>query len=204
MINLPLYNATISSEEDGLLVMSLVDCPATETNWLYFSEDEKPLTFSIQNEEHHILLGVVMLADTPIYRRDSDGYEYYIQYSKETLEMMSQKMLRDNTFNNIDLNHNGEILEKGIVELRELFIKDSDKGINPKGLESVPDGSLLCSYKVNNEELWKQCKDGHFNGFSLEGYFTPKKVEMSKVNEEDEQEREIFELIEKLKNKINK
>lgn len=199
-MKLPVYNALIEDENDGLLVMSLVDEPATETNWLCFNEDKKLQTFSVQDEEKHILLGVVMLADTPIYRRDSDGYEYYIQYSKETLEMMSQKMLRDNTFNNIDLNHNGEILEKGIVELRELFIKDSDKGINPKGLESVPDGSLLCSYKVNNEELWKQCKDGHFNGFSLEGYFTPKKVEMSKVDDESE----ILDLIEQIKNKLHK
>lgn len=201
-MNLPLYNALISNEEDGLLVMSLVETPATEFNWLCFNaDDKKPLSFSIKDEEKHILCGVVMNAETPIYRRDSDGFEYYIQYSKETLEKMAEKMLFENTFNNIDLQHNGEILPKGAVILRELFIKDSDKGINPKGFEDVPNGSLLCTYKVNDEKLWESCKNGTFNGFSLEGLFTVSKAEKFEDNTE---EKEVLELIEKLKDKLNK
>lgn len=200
-MKLPLYNALISNEEDGLLIMSLVETPATEFNWLTFNEDKKPMTFSIKDEEKHILCGVVMNAETPIYRRDSDGFEYYIQYSKETLEKMAEKMLFENTFNNIDLQHNGEILPKGAVILRELFIKDSDRGINPKGFEDVPNGSLLCTYKVNDEKLWGCCKNGTFNGFSLEGLFTVSKAEKFEDNTE---EKEVLELIEKLKDKLNK
>lgn len=197
-MKLPLYNALINNEEDGLLVMSLVERPATDFNWLTFNEDKKPMTYSIQDEEKKILCGVVMLADTPIYRRDSDGFEYYIQYSKETLEKMAEKMLFENTFNNIDVQHNGEILPKGAVILRELFIKDSDKGISPKGFEDVPNGSLLCTYKVNDEKLWSNCKNGTFNGFSLEGLFT-----VSKAEKFDE-EKEVLELIEKIKDKLKK
>ena len=201
MNKLPIYNATISTEEDGLLVMSLVEYPATEFNWLCFEKEEKPIKFAVQDEEKHILCGVVMLADTPIYRRDASGYEYMIQYQKETLELMAEKMLFDNTFNNIDLQHNGEILPKGDVILRELFIKDDERGISPKGFESVPNGSLLCTYKINNEDLWSCCKNGTFQGFSLEGIFT---VSESFEKVDDEDEKEILDLIEKLKNKISK
>lgn len=208
MNNLPIYNALIDSEEDGLLVMSLVEYPATEFNWLAFNKDEnqKTLTYSIQDEEKHILCGVVMLADTPIYRREFTGYEYYIQYQRETLEQMAEKMLFENTFNNIDLQHNGEILPKGAVVLRELFIKDSEKGINPKGFEDVPNGSLLCTYKVNDEELWSSCKNGTYQGFSLEGMFTVSKAEnFEKETEEDQQtEQEIYNLIELIKEKLKK
>lgn len=180
MNKLPIYEALISNEDDGLLVMSLVTYPATEKNWLAFNDIKPIQKFSIEDDEKHVLLGVVMLADTPIFRRDVDGYEYYIKYSKETLEKMAEKMLVDNTFNNVDLQHNGEILQKGVVTLRELFIKDESKGVVPVGFEDIPDGSLLCSYKINNEELWESCKKGEFNGFSLEGLFTIEKIKQNK------------------------
>ena len=209
---LPLYNAFLDAEEDGLLVMSLVERPATEFNWLCFEEDKRQVLFSVQDEDKHILCGVVMLADTPIYRRDADGFEYYIQYSKETLEQMAEKMLFNNTFNTIDIQHNGEILPKGAVVLRELFIKDSERGICPKGFEEVKDGSLLCTYKVNDEQLWGCCTNGTFNGFSLEGYFTVAKVENfseqksedAPVQEDQTTEQEIYNLIELIKEKLKK
>ena len=169
---LPIYLATIADADDGVYSMSLVDYPATEINWVTFSEDKPIQRFSIQDEEEHLLCGAVMLADTNIYRRDGD-YEYYIRYDRETIKTMAEKMLSDNTFNRIDFMHNDEIIPEGTVNLVELFIKDEAKGINPSYLENIPDGSLLCTYKVNDDELWELCKDGTFQGFSLTGYFTP-------------------------------
>lgn len=172
MDKLPIYNAVIEDESEGILIMSLVDEPATETNWVCFNKDTKQC-FSIVNEEEHILAGVAMIADTPIYRRDESGYEYYIQYSKETIKQMAEKMLADGTFNNIDIQHNEQILDKGKVNLVELFIKDSSKGIAPNYLD-VPEGSLLANYKIHDEELWEAAKSGKLNGFSLAGIFSTK------------------------------
>lgn len=185
MNTLPIYEALLSEEDDGLVCMSLVTDPATEVNWLSFSKDEQQTQkFQVSDEVEHCLMGVVMLADTPIYRRDG-GYEYYITYSKQTLKDMAEKMLKDNTFNTIDLQHNGKHLDDGIVCLRELFVKDVEKGIDPKGFEDIADGSLLCTYKINNEELWKECTEGAFHGFSLEGLFTVQKLENN--NKQDNQ-----------------
>lgn len=167
--NLPVYEAKIASENDGIIAISLVDYPAVEKDFVCFKKNEKPQKFSIDSEEERIITGVVMLADTPIYRIGPSGYEYYMSFSRETIKQMAAKMLADGTFKRNDLQHDGRMIEG--LELLELYIKDEKKGINPNFVD-VPDGSLMASYHVTNDALWEEVKNGKFlNGFSLEGYF---------------------------------
>ena len=175
---LPIYNALISDDNEGIFVISLVDAPATETNWMCFKEQEN-IKFSIVNEDEHILAGVVMVADKPIYRIAPDGSEYYIVFSKDVIKRMAEKMLDDNTFNNIDIQHDGNIIPRDKVKLVELFIADEAKGIKPNYLD-VPDGSLLANYKIYDDELWNMAKNGVLNGFSLEGVFSTIRYEHNK------------------------
>lgn len=175
---LPIYNALISDDNEGIFVISLVDAPATETNWMCFKEQEN-IKFSIVNEDEHILAGVVMVADKPIYRIAPDGTEYYIVFSKDVIKRMAEKMLDDNTFNNIDIQHDGNIIPRDKVKLVELFIADEEKGIKPNYLD-VPDGSLLANYKIYDDELWNMAKSGVLNGFSLEGVFSTIRYEHNK------------------------
>lgn len=168
--NLDIYEARIEDEDDGIFCISLVDEPAVEVNWLAFAKNKQQhLQFKIADEDEHILLGVIMRADFPIYRVGISGYEYYIKYSKETIAKMSRKMLQDNVFNFVDTNHNNQWVDGVLLE--ELFIKDTAKGINPNGFEDIEDGSLFAKYRVSNETIWEKVKAGKFNGFSLEGYF---------------------------------
>ena len=178
--NIPTYSAIISDDNEGILVISLVDAPATETNWMCFKEQEN-IKFSIVNEDEHILAGVVMVADKPIYRIAPDGTEFYIVFSKDVIKRMAEKMLSDNTFNNIDIQHDGNIIPHDKVKLVELFIADEAKGIKPNYLD-VPDGSLLANYKIYDEQLWQMAKSGELNGFSLEGVFTTVRYEQNKNN----------------------
>ena len=178
--NIPTYSALISDDNEGILVISLVDAPATETNWMCFKEQEN-IKFSIVNEDEHILAGVVMVADKPIYRIAPDGTEFYIVFSKDVIKRMAEKMLSDNTFNNIDIQHDGNIIPHDKVKLVELFIADEAKGIKPNYLD-VPDGSLLANYKIYDEQLWQMAKSGELNGFSLEGVFTTVRYEQNKNN----------------------
>ena len=178
--NIPTYSAIISDDNEGILVISLVDAPATETNWMCFKEQDN-IKFSIVNEDEHILAGVVMVADKPIYRIAPDGTEFYIVFSKDVIKRMAEKMLDDNTFNNIDIQHDGNIIPHDKVKLVELFIADEAKGIKPNYLD-VPDGSLLANYKIYDEQLWQMAKSGELNGFSLEGVFTTVRYEQNKNN----------------------
>ena len=193
-LDLPLYEALITDEEDGIVCISLVDDPAVESNWLAFAKAQQPLQFAIANEDEHIILGVVMRADFPIYRVGMSGFEYYIQYSKETIAKMTRKMLADNAFKFIDTQHNNQWVEG--VELEELFIKDTDKGINPQGFEDIEDGSLFAKYRVSNEEIWGKVKAGEFKGFSLEGYFD---IEEKINNFQKQHKKNNMSLLERLK-----
>lgn len=184
MNKLPIYRAIVGDDvETGMITISLVDAPAVEVDFLYFNEDKKPLSFAVEDEEQRKVLGVVMTADSPIYRRDSNGYEYYIVYDRQTIEKMAEKYLRQNKQNNVDLNHSFE-LEEGIY-LNEFFIKDTAKGINPTGFEQVNDGSLFAIFHVVNDDVWNAIKEGTFKGFSLSGYFDSELVQFNKVKEEN-------------------
>lgn len=196
--NLPIYQASIDDEGTGMMCVSFVDFPAVEVSWLLFNKVQE--TFRIENEEKQEILGVVMLADTPIYRRDMDGKEYYIQFSKETIAKMVQKFFKEGYHENVDENHSFELIDG--IELQQAFIKDTEKGINPTGFESVPDGSLFFTYKVTSDELWQEVKSGSWTGFSLAGVF--KEVEMAKVEEPDNEEDEVLGMIEDLRNRMKR
>lgn len=165
---LPVYIAQIDNSEEGILDISLVDYPAVKRDFVLFSQDK--MNFSIQSEEKRIISGVVMLADTPIYRKSPTAGEYYIVFTRDIIEMMVEKMSFEGKLNNITLNHNGQLVEG--VTLVELFIKDSSKGLNPTYLPDVTEGSLIASYKVENVDIWNQIKAGEFRGFSLSGIFS--------------------------------
>ena len=175
-----IYEGKIVAENDGIFAISLVEYPAVERDFVCFKENvpgERQL-FSIENADKQLITGVVMLADTPIYRRNGD-YEYYITYSKETIEKMANKLLRDGFQNAVDLQHDGVLIPG--VTMTELYIKDSSKGINPNFFEDIPDGSLIATFYIEDEELWEEIKNGDkLNGFSLEGFFTIEKIKQNK------------------------
>ena len=58
-----------------------------------------------------------------------------------------------------------------MTHFQEIFIKNSEKGISPKGFEDVEEGSLFGVYKIENQEVWQAIKDGVFTSVSLEGMF---------------------------------
>lgn len=199
-LTIPVYEAILTDEDDGVFCLSFVNYPATELSWQVFQKNIEKQTFSITDEEKHLVRGVFMTANHFIPRVSSSGYEYYITFSEDTLRKMAERFLMNGFNRNVDTNHNNE-LEKGIY-LQEIFFKDVEKGINPKGYEDVEDKSLFCQYRVANEEVWSKIKDGTYKGFSLAGYFDiqPKKDE--EQDPEEQEYQECVELINKIKNKL--
>lgn len=198
MRELPIYEAKLTNADDGVFCLSFVDYPATEVSWQVFKKESPKLSFSVEDEDKHIVRGVFMSANHLLYRKDPSGFEYYITYSEDTLRQVAERFLLYGFNRNVDTNHNAQ-LEEGIY-LQEMFFKDVEKGINPKGFEDVEDKSLFCQYRVNNVDVWKKIKDGTFTGFSLAGYF-----DTVKVNDIEKQEyNECVELIEKINKKIKR
>lgn len=193
MDKLPIYNAEINDERDGIIAISFVEEPAVESNFMLFGK-QIPLFFA--NEEKKNILGVIMRADFPIYRRDEDGNEFYVTYSADTIAKMAQKYFVSGAVNTTSINHNGEVLDG--VSLVQWYIKDTDKGIAPNGFDDVKDGSLFAEFHIENENLWTACKDGTFKGFSLEGYFTTEKTNLKSDKMENKIMQKVRELLVKL------
>lgn len=202
MKDLPIYLASVDEEGTGMFVVSLVSDPAVEVSWQLFEKAQE--LFKVENPDKQLITGVVMLADTPIYRYDPEYGEYYIKYTKDTIAKMVQKYFKENNQENVDQEHSFELIDG--IELQQAFIKDTEKGINPVGFENVPDGSLFFTYKVTSDELWEQVKNGSWTGFSLAGVFDIKQAfsKHDDIDETDAEEEEILQLIEKLRGRIFK
>ncbi len=168
----PVMNATIE-DGDGIIRVSLVDWPAVESDFLTFHKDAKKeapapgSTYKVVDEEKHIIRGVVMRADFPIYRYDEQNGEYFIVFTKEVIRELAQKYLAEGRANNVNVMHLAGSDVEG-VEMVQFFIKDTAAGVNPAGFEVIEDGSLFAEYHVTNEEIWQACKDGEYRGFSIE------------------------------------
>jgi len=125
--------------------------------------------FAIQNEEKRIITGAAMYSDLPIYRRDEEKGEYYVVFDKETIFKIAKKWALNNKYNAVNTDHAQPI--QGCT-LFESYLLDFERGIMPpKGFEDAKDGSWFVSYLVEDDEVWAKCKDGTWNGFSVEGFF---------------------------------
>lgn len=195
MEKLPIYKLTIKEINDGIDKISLVEYPAVESNFLYFSDDrkKKQVKFSIDNEEKRLVTGVLLRADYPIYRRNKN-FEYYVVFDKETIVDITKKMLSDGTFEKFNLEHSKDTT--GIIA-QEIFIKDTERGINPKGFDDISDGSLFGTFYIDNDEVWKGIKEGTYMGMSIEGFFSPEEANSDDYDFSSEI-NEIIKLIEKI------
>lgn len=178
---LPIYYATINEDLSGLELkqqgiqnIALVDSPAMLTEWLMFDKHKQVEFKMALQEEQRIITAPVIIADLPIYRKiNEDGVEkeFYVVYKKETNMQILQKYMIDGNQRKVKLTHDTQDLSKGVFVF-EIFISDESRGIlSPKGFEHLSDGTIYCSMKINNEDIWKEAKAGKVNGISLEGFF---------------------------------
>jgi hypothetical protein len=177
---LPIYYATINTnltglelKEQGIQNIALVDSPAMLTEWLMFNE-QKPYEFKMAlQEEQRIITAPVIVADLPIYRKVINNgieEEFYVVYKKETNMQILQKYMADGNQKKVKLTHDTSDLSKGVFVF-EVFMSDSSRGIKqPEGFD-LPDGTIFCSMKINNDAIWNEVKSGKVNGISLEGFF---------------------------------
>lgn len=166
-MKIPIYDIIIDTESEDLNMscISLVTDPAVERDFECFSKDNKPMQFSITNPEKHCITGVAIRADVPIYRYSPDKGEYYVRFSKETIEQIVYKYSKQNLWNSVSLEHSGQNIDSAVMV--EFYLKSETKC--PKGFEDVEDGSLMVTYKINDENLWDKVKNSdEINGFSIE------------------------------------
>jgi len=168
-MNFPLINLTIDDHnETGVDFIALVDEPAIEREFLAFKNAKQ--NYAVQSEEKRVVTGPLMVANLPIYRRDEHMGEYFVKFDPETIERIAQRFFKNQMTSNVNLDHETQV--EGVYMFESFLIDDRKE--TPKGFSKLPKGSWFGSFKIENDEVWKQVKDGTFRGFSIEGIFTDK------------------------------
>ena len=168
-----------------MVVNSFVSEPATEKEWLYFSDAKKRLDF--YDTEKQMVTSVVMLANTPIYRND-DGYEYMLVFTAEAIEKMAYDYFGKNGFNKISINHDGSVIEGSAILLESYFVDDNKKA--PEKFGVLPKGTWIVSYKVVDKKIWNMIKDKKLRGFSIEVLADLKKLKLKYKNNKNKKDME--------------
>lgn len=163
--NIPVFAVNVDDPGCSISTMSLVDDPAMSIDMVCFSKEQN-MKFSIQDETQHNILTCLVRVDFPILRVTDQGDPYYIVFNKDTAKVLCQRLMKDGMQQNISLQHNGKLIDG--IQLQEVFIKDTEKGISPIGFEEAADGSLMGIYHITDDALWNDCIEGRFKGISIE------------------------------------
>ena len=163
------------------------------------------LKFSVQSEKKKII-GPALIPDMDIYRKDPDGFEYFIRFSKETIEKLVEKFNKGGSTRRINFNHTKQMVNAFI---NSSWIKDSenDKSVGYPEFKDLPIGTWFIEVKVEDDNFWNsKVKDEGYYSFSIEGILGLEKVEMSKSKNilhyiDDLSEDDFFEIYTDLKKK---
>jgi len=177
MNNLPIYYFKVNDYNDvsvDFSAIAMVDKPAIMTEWMAFDNQEKSnyFKFAIQ-EERRIVTAPILIPDLPIYRKIKDEKtglekEFYVAASKETIEKLVMKFMKEGKMNNIKSTHQQESDKTKGVFMFEMFISDEQRGVSQPKDFNLPDGTAFASVKVDNPTEWGKVKQGVFNGLSIE------------------------------------
>lgn len=137
--------------------------------------------FSKENQEKKILVGPLMIPNKLIYRYDEVNGEYYVYFSKETIEKLSYKYLKNKYQDQTNLEHSEDIKLEDVVLVESWLVEDPsrDKSYVMTG-KQYPKGTWFGTFKVSNDTVWNEwVKKRRVRGLSVEGYFSDKLINAS-------------------------
>lgn len=165
-----LKNYIVDGKESNINDISLVDAPAIEKDFVYFSKEniETKKVVLLESDEKFTIVGPVLRPDFKIYRYDEEtDYEYFITFTKEAVSELAHEHLKYCKNNYFSTDHrdstNVYLMESWVIE------NESDKAYSVYGLD-CPIGSWVIMAKVVDTETWQRIKNGELNGFSIEGW----------------------------------
>jgi len=184
-------------EDAGVEAISIVESPAIESDFIALKDQE--IKLAKVDGDKKILMGALLIPNKPIYRNGAEG-EYYIYFSKDTVQKASQMYLKNGYQNNSTLEH-AETLN-GLTLVESWLVEDEVQDKSRKYGLNVPVGTWMGAVKVNNDEIWQEyVKTNKVKGFSIEGYFADKmEAPNDKIKEEYSKNKSDQETLNKIIN----
>lgn len=191
------YNVGLDSD---VYAISLVEEPAIESSFIYLSK-QKQVQVCLEQDEKHIVMGAVLVPNKLIYR-NQDGEEFYIQFSKETIEKLAYDYLRSDRVYSFTQQHE-DVADN--IYVVETWLKTSENDKSKEYGIDVPIGTWMMAAKVENEEIWQKIKAGEMTGFSIEAFVNLSEINLNKQNDmakENEVKLEAIEINDSFWDKI--
>lgn len=159
--------------------ISMVEAPAIESDFVALAkEEEDKVQVFLESNERHMVYGAALIPEKDIYRNNGEQ-EFYISFTKESIEKMSQDFMKEYRQHEVKTDHDEVANEVCVVE--SWLVQDAYKDkANALGI-NVPEGTWMVGMKVNNIETWDRIKAGELKGFSVESMLTLE--EFSKQND---------------------
>jgi hypothetical protein len=170
--------------EDGIHAISFVKEPAIMENWIALSQQE--VQFKSVDDEQRIVAGIALKPDFKILRVKGD-YKYNVVFSKETVKQAAHLYLTSLNNNNATLNH--EVVAQDISVVESWVVLDASNDKSNAYKLNAKEGDWCVVMKVDNDEVWKDVKEGKYLGFSIEGIFSDRKINASEEKEIMTEER---------------
>lgn len=174
------YEVVFDKEKDkGVYALSCVENPAMEDIWLTLAEHHKEIQFSAVDEERRLLLGAALIPNKKIYRKVGDQ-EFYIVFPEKTIEMAAHNFIKNGFQGNSSENHNMEL--KGVSVVQSWIVDNPELDKSKSYGKTYEKGTWVTLMEVENEDTWQKAKKGELNGFSIDGLFTLKEMEVQLNN----------------------
>lgn len=168
-IEMPIYELFV--EDSEFIGLALVDSPAIEQDFMFFSEQPIKMQF---NEDKMMVKGPALIPNQLIYRNDALG-ERYVYFSSETIVKFVE-LLMSKEKNKFNLGHTDKYLDAVLIE--SYFVGEENEF-------GVPKDSWIVGLKVRDKEAWKSIKDGTFKGFSVQSIFSNELVKLMSNNKKE-------------------
>ena len=185
------YKVGIDSETYAI---SMVESPAIESDFVALSKEEEKRVF-LESDERHMVYGAALIPDKDIYRNNGEQ-EFYISFTKESIEKMSQDFMKNYRQNEVTLDH--DEMANDITITESWLVEDPYKDkANALGI-NVPKGSWMIGMKVNQIDVWDRVKSGELKGFSVESMISLEDFSKQNTNNMNIETNDMF--WDKLKN----
>lgn len=185
------YKVGIDSETYAI---SMVESPAIESDFVALSKEEEKRVF-LESDERHMVYGAALIPDKDIYRNNGEQ-EFYISFTKESIEKMSQDFMKNYRQNEVTLDH--DEMANDITITESWLVEDPYKDkANALGI-NVPKGSWMIGMKVNQIDVWERVKSGELKGFSVESMISLEDFSKQNTNNMNIETNDMF--WDKLKN----
>jgi len=141
----------------------------------FTKEIDEKYQFSLDVDKQRVI-GPLMVPDKLILRVDEKGDPYYVFFSKETIQKIADKMMKNKLLDKLNIEHDSGKPVEGFMA-SSWIVEDPVKDKSSIYGFDLPAGSWVGEYQIENEDVWELIKDQELKGFSIEGYFADRLVQ---------------------------